>query len=196
MASRRVVTRSEEATALQRREAIDESDDPVMQHATYFAESISALKRYAVAARKIVLIVGTSTVDEKILLSYPPKHDWMDFYPFGLLDLWRAAELRICARHFVGGAPLAYLDAGGVGRIYAGVRCDGMHFSSDYKRYGCSASPAVWDVYLLQALERVGVLERADRHRLWLQSGEGSRAKGVAATVSAETSHGPSLQAF
>ena len=33
-----------------------------------------------------------------------------------------------------------------------GVRCDGMHFSSDYREYGCRGSSALWDAELARFL--------------------------------------------
>ena len=43
------------------------------------------------------------------------------------------------------------------------VRCDGMHFASDYTQFGCHASMAAWYPFLLRFLQRSGLVDPATR---------------------------------
>tara|TARA_B110001452_G_scaffold261775_1_gene260954 strand:+ start:656 stop:1093 length:438 start_codon:yes stop_codon:yes gene_type:complete len=130
---------------------------------------LRVLEAYAAQARKRVVVVGTTVLDEQVVLSRPPKADWSQFFPFALLPMWRRAELALFRRKLNESSWTSYLDAGGIARLYPGVRCDGMHFQSNYtKQYGCHPSAAVWDVYLLQLFERLQLLQRCT-HTLWGQ---------------------------
>ena len=97
------------------------------------------------------------------------SHGTDKFLPFGLLPMWRRLEIEEFRRNLTTGSLVTYLDAGGVASLYPGVRCDGMHFQSNYiEEYACYGSPAVWDVYLLQLLEHIGLLQRCTP-TLWAQ---------------------------
>ena len=65
---------------------------------------------------------------------------------------------------------ITYLDTHEIYSRYPGVRCDGMHFASDFatfdgglastRPHACHGSPALWDWYLLNALEAAGLYDQ------------------------------------
>ena len=112
--------------------------DPVEAHARYFAQVLNSVASFAQTHSRPVLLVGSGALDEDTLLSRPSKSDFADFYPLSLLRPWRAVELRIF-RNF--SQPVQqksrvyYFDVGQVWERYRGVRCDGMHFGSEFANF-------------------------------------------------------------
>jgi hypothetical protein len=164
----------------------------------------------AASAAKPIILVGSGELDALTLLARPSKRDWRDFHQFALLSLWRQQERQIFSRgrsSFDGGSSprtgaghndsigvpswaargITYFDTQEVYARYPGVRCDGIHFASDFATFAdvpaaegsvveastasaangstrpphaCHGSPAVWDWYLLRALEAAGLYEQ------------------------------------
>ena len=177
--------------------------DPVADHAAFFdalLRNLSALSNSSASARRPVILVGSGEIDALTLLSRPAKHDWQDFHQFGLLGLWHGAEREVLRQARQGGwlAPhITYLDTHELYARYPGVRCDGMHFMSDFASFSeprlnvgrdeqgvrekgppsheprtqhdCYSSAAVWDWYLLRALQAAGLYERVSLNH-WRES--------------------------
>lgn len=94
--------------------------------------------------------VNAPVIDEPILFLDPPKGDWDDFYDFSLLKLFGYSDANLCKEH---GIPL--LDALFVTLNCAGIRCDGMHYGSDFKEWNCSSSISVWDNVIMKVMNEV-----------------------------------------
>lgn len=118
-------------------------DDPVGPHARYFAETLRQLAAFARAQARPVLLLGSAEVDDDTLLSSPAKGDWGQFYPWSSLRLWRHAERQaygaLAQPSTDAGARVHYVDLGAVVARYPGVRCDGMHFGSEFANYSAYA---------------------------------------------------------
>ena len=163
---------------------------------------------------KPIILVGSGEIEALTLLSRPAKYYWRDFHQFSVLSLWRQAERQIFSRgrsasddaaparagHNASAGPLSwahswaargitYLDTQEMYSRYPGVRCDGIHFASDFAAFepasaveasaasgsrpphACHGSPAVWDWYLLHALEAAGLYEQVAPGR-WRERGK------------------------
>eukprot|EP00966_Prymnesium_polylepis_P321011 7377339-Prymnesium_polylepis.2 len=111
-----------------------------------------------------------------------------------MLELWRAHEIALISQAATSNlsSRLHYLDTGALANRYRGIRCDGIHFGKNYtarggkwdwirpgdrthgrSRLDCYASPAVWDLSLLDVLVRVGWLRD-----VWAHPDQGSVGKG------------------
>jgi hypothetical protein len=97
-------------------------------------------------------------VDEGTILLDPPKHDWDEFQPFGLADVQASvevqAEMRLCMDSGCNDTPeVNFLHPNLLAEACPGIRCDGMHFTSDYKAFGCHQSHSLWCPYFEQFLK-------------------------------------------
>ena len=59
-------------------------------------------------------------------------------------EVWDAVEVDEFRKANMGAGVLHFRPAALAHRC-PGVRCDGMHFASDFPAYGCRGSPALWD---------------------------------------------------
>lgn len=130
---------------------------PFNEHAHYFSSLLSDLVLWANATNKKVILLGTGRVDELTLLSNPAKENWFGFYPFRLLPLWRKAELDAMADMHANlmasqQKRIFYLDTDQMNARYPGIRCDGMHYMSEFKDFNAGrAMVATSSIVPLQA---------------------------------------------
>ena len=102
------------------------------------------------------VFVGMQTVDSEVLLLDPPKKGWDDFYDLGIARLW-APGLSLSERELESERAwsLDFVRPSELAEACPGVRCDGIHFGSDYSSYGCHESAALWNGALAAQLRRV-----------------------------------------
>ena len=97
--------------------------------------------------KKKVVYIGSSGLDLQLLLR-PAKEYWDGLHQWGLLEVWAEHDRRLCAEY---GIP--FFDTMELVRQCPGVRCDGMHFASDFAAVGCRTSSHLWDCMLIDFLK-------------------------------------------
>jgi len=88
-----------------------------------------------------IVFVGTQQVDAATIHLSPAKSGWIDFFDLSLgavFDGVEAAELA----HNPKLAGLHHFRPSGLTKQCPGIRCDGMHFNSDYVERTCRGSAA------------------------------------------------------
>ena len=89
------------------------------------------------------VLVGTLPVDSEVMLLDPPKDDWRNFVNVQLADVMYAAEKDVEAELVAAdrcnppGASLSFFHHAELARACPGVRCDGIHFTSQYSAWSC-----------------------------------------------------------
>jgi len=144
---------------------------PEHAHLATFRKLVRMASEVAQRLDTQAFLVGTPRVDGEVVISGPAKKDWVNFLPFDIANLFSLGErstfasMRNSER-----ARVHYLDLGAVTRRFPGIRCDGIHYGSQYK-YAypaqqrvvvCESSKAVYDPLILAALEKSGLLVPAN----------------------------------
>jgi len=83
--------------------------------------------------------------------------DFLEFYDFSLSSVWDSVETEVFSRlknESLLGPLLHHLRPAELAFECPGVRCDGMHYGSDFAEYGCRSSSALWDGFLADFLIR------------------------------------------
>ena len=97
------------------------------------------------------VFIGTMPLDI-LTMSMSPKHKKInDFIDLGHTWLWDSVETSSFQSGNFGPGVLHFRPYW-VAQHCPGVRCDGMHFGSDYASYNCHHSQALWDRPLTQFL--------------------------------------------
>jgi hypothetical protein len=123
------------------------------------------------------VFVGIAPVDGPVVLLDPPKPDWNEFLDFGLSDVVARVEKEVEAAHCAaravangavdddsgGGArprahgeraALLFFHLADLVRSCPGVRCDGVHFNSEFPSFNCFGSLFLLSHFLVHFLER------------------------------------------
>ena len=58
-----------------------------------------------------------------------------------------------------------FIRPGDLGRLCPGIRCDGIHFTSDFPEFGCRGSPALLDDFFARFLLKLSCGEKKERRR-------------------------------
>ena len=155
----------------------------IYQRHESFIESIAtALSCLAQKLEIPFVMVGCSTLDVATLLMDPPKHDWQDFLPFEMVKIWLSAERAVAQRfersqreqRIPRRSRLFFLEPALLGEACPGVRCDGMHFGSDYASVStCSSTLQLWHSFLWDYLQSsrlpIGSCMEDTQGRPWLK---------------------------
>jgi hypothetical protein len=143
---------------------------PFAHHYGRRVEVVRRLDELANKYSKPCVTIGTLTVDVAVILLTPMKHDWDAFYDMGIADLFVAAERRVQREHEakhprlrVSSEPgsrsgLTFFHPSDRAASCPGMRCDGIHFASDFAEYECRTSVAIWDSPLTLLFKEVGLV--------------------------------------
>lgn len=151
---------------------------PILAHEAFIERELEIMQCVARRTETPVVYVGAIPIDGRTLLMEPPKADWYKFFDFGLATALAEADENVFDT-FVGranniGKQAQHSDssppAPGHGRLHMlrlreltdscpGVRCDGMHFGSDFDQFSCHRTTAVWYPFLVSFLRRTGLLD-------------------------------------
>ena len=126
-----------------------QGEDPLTLHEELIRSYLVMFHQLAIYLRRPFVYVGTMSVDGMTVLMRPPKEDWADFADFSLPVLWDSTETQI----FDGGAfgpALSHLRPSALAARCPGIRCDGLHFGSDFKEFNCHSTVNLWDRFLAE----------------------------------------------
>ncbi len=112
-----------------------------------------------------IVFVTAMPADEPTVFLDPPKSDWLRYYDWTLAALWDMAEGRLFKEHQF--ATLRIFRTSVLTRACPGVRCDGVHYSADFHRYGCRSSEALWDDVIARFLVANFGREAGSGRPLW-----------------------------
>ena len=127
------------------------SEDPMALHRVLIRSHLAWYKELSARLGVRIVFVGTPPLDETTFTLAPPKLLWTDFYDFSLARLWDLVENEVWSSGDFG--PLvSYFRTSQLTAPCPGIRCDGMHFGSDYIDFGCRSSIALWDGILASFL--------------------------------------------
>jgi len=127
-----------------------DGEDPLTEHR---ARVESHLRVYSDLANELgvpIVFVGSMPLDGRTILLSPPKHDWKKFKDFATADLWDAIETEVFQSRNVSG--VHHFRPAVLTMRCPGIRCDGLHFGSDFQGWVCTRSWALWDHYLAHFL--------------------------------------------
>jgi len=130
-------------------------NNPCMQGVDVFGIHEKLSKGYFCMYREIsaslgvpIVFVGMMPVDGMTVMMKPPKEDWADFSDFSIPVLWDSLEARVFAEGKYGPGVFHFRPSFLAARC-PGIRCDGLHFDSDFRNlFGCRSVAAVWDLPL------------------------------------------------
>ena len=100
---------------------------------------LKTLRCLELAANWKGYFIGTISVEPQILWA-PKKHDASEFGQFFLLKYWSLKEKLVCAEQRV-----PFFETEVLAQTCPGLRCDGMHFASDFEDWKCSSHNWLWD---------------------------------------------------
>ena len=172
--------------------SVNMTRSPLLYHDAFISRELRTMACVAKRTHTPVVFLGQMPLDGRTMLLDPPKNDWYAFYDYGLASQLSLTEERAYARlgaisDASGGtdAPASETSpsspfgragntAGGGGQLWMlrlrelvescpHVRCDGMHFASDYPSYGCHATMAVWYPFLSNFLQASGFVDPSSR---------------------------------
>ena len=101
---------------------------------------------------KRVVLITTFSVDDQYFLLPETTHkprQWDLFHDFRLVDLWADIDTKLCKKYNI-----TVFDARMLAHECPGVRCDGMHYGSDFEKFGCRRSDHLWDKMLVAFAEK------------------------------------------
>jgi hypothetical protein len=119
--------------------------DPIDFHRKLAREVLRTMSEIQKRGQKVVY-VGAMTTEQQMFLT-PAKKDWDVFHDFSLLKAWAVVDREETRRH---GIPL--LDVAALASQCPGLKCDGMHFASQFKSYDCCSSAQLYDRLLIAFL--------------------------------------------
>lgn len=160
------------------RRARNYPNGPVRAHREMFRALVQNATKLIQRLKVPVFIVGTPALDAELLLLAPAMTNWDKFWSFAGASLfaraeasaWKQPSIEALRKTYRGW--LFYIDMGALTQAYPGVRCDGLHYNSNYKyildadsKVRCEASPALYDIAILQAiLDGGSVLQASIAH--------------------------------
>ena len=126
---------------------------PLIYHENRMVMELEIMRCIAKRIHMPLVFIGNIPIDHATILLHPPKADWYKFYEMEL------------------GAQLAHSEGRAYDRVVPAherskriavhrmvltdlvdtcphVRCDGMHYASDYTSFNCHGSMAVWHQFL------------------------------------------------
>lgn len=115
------------------------NNEPFRHHESAVLAILREMRHLRDEFGKRVVYIGSVTVDPQLML-HPAKGDWDGFHEFELLEIWNIQDKRLCAE-----LRIPFFDTMELVRQCPGVRCDGMHFGSDFSQWGCHSSAHLWD---------------------------------------------------
>ena len=129
------------------------NDDPLSVHRSLVDKHIQGYAALASELGVPVVFVGSLPFDARTVLLHPPKKDWIRFRDFALADLWDAVETGAFRNRQQSNDRVFHYRPSGLDHKCPGIRCDGLHFGSDYAdRWMCGRSQALWDHHLAHFL--------------------------------------------
>jgi hypothetical protein len=119
-----------------------QGEDPITRHEALIRSYLHMLQDLAEHLGAPIIFVGATPIDGHTVLMRSPKDDWADFGQFELAAIWDSVETAIFregnyapgVRHF---RPSTLTD------LCPGIRCDGLHYVSDFKENGCASTGGV-----------------------------------------------------
>ncbi len=130
--------------------------DPIERHVAVIETYLELFKKLALMLHLPIVYVGTMPVDPWSVLLLPSKRDWNDFADFTIPLLWDTVEAEIFGdgSRYPG---LHHFRPSGLAHKCPGIRCDGMHFGSDFNPdsqhdYNCANSLTLWESYFADYL--------------------------------------------
>jgi hypothetical protein len=127
-------------------------DDPIQLHRSLVRAFLNQLYSVATFVRIPIVFLGTIPIDAEVIHLQPAKRDWGNFFDFSLASIWDSIEATEFRKNIVKSPWLFHLRLSSLTRVCPGIRCDGMHFGSDYQDFGCRTSEALLDGALARFL--------------------------------------------
>mmetsp|Transcript_19875 Transcript_19875/g.45051 ORF Transcript_19875/g.45051 Transcript_19875/m.45051 type:complete len:245 (+) Transcript_19875:2-736(+) len=129
-------------------------ESPISQHRLVVKDHLVVYKNISELLGVPIVFFGSMTVDAKTILLTPQKHDWRSYFDWSVMNIWDGVESDLFATEKLGPTVLHFRPAE-LAAECPGVRCDGIHFASDFgSTYGCFTSEALWDHYLAMFLSK------------------------------------------
>jgi len=120
------------------------------QVSAFLKEAIDVARRYS----KTLIFVASMPMDSTVIHLQPEKSDWAAFYDTGVIKEWAPQEARIFHHMVDSERDCAFLvEPKTLVDRCPGVRCDGMHFGSEFKQYPCYNNFGLYELILSDILE-------------------------------------------
>lgn len=129
--------------------------DATANHKNLIETYLSLMMRLSQFLHVPIVFVGATPIDGWTFLMSPPKNDFRNFHETSNLAVWDSVESGIFSneRRWEG---LHHLRPAGLVLQCPGIRCDGLHFGSDYSSdnngWNCFNSHNIWQPYLVSFL--------------------------------------------
>ena len=139
---------------------VDLKESPVELHRFLVRTYLAAWADLSSELDTQLIFVGTIPLEAALMHLYPPKGDWAAFFDFSLAEIWADID-SVEYQRLVDSWPLSmklnpplqFFNPAQLAQRCGAIRCDGMHFASQFaKEYGCYPSAFLWESEIAEFL--------------------------------------------